>query len=74
MALVFTQTDLDNLKAALVSGVLRVRIGDRDVQYRSQSDIMAAIKLVSQYLDGQATTSNTSPNLIKATFSKGSIE
>lgn len=69
MALVFTQTDLDNLKAALVSGALRVQLGDRLVIYRSQAELINAIRLVESQLSGLNTT--TTPNVIQATYSKG---
>lgn len=39
-----TQTDIDNLEAALVSGELQVRIGDRWITYRSVEEIKQAIQ------------------------------
>jgi hypothetical protein len=71
MALVFTQADLDNLKAALVSGTLRVQLGDRLVIYRSQAELINAIKLVDGQLSGINTTSTA--NVIQSTFAKGRV-
>lgn len=71
MALVFTQADLDNLKAALVSGTSRVQIGDRVIEYRSQKDLLAAIQMVQNYLDGVSTDVDDNPNIIRPTFSRG---
>ncbi len=69
MALVFTQTDLDNLKAALVSGATKVKIGDREVEYRSQKELLATIQMVQSYLDGTSTDVDDNPNVINATYS-----
>lgn len=71
MALVFTQNDLDNLKAALVTGASRVKIGDREIEYKSNKDIMEAIKIVQNYLDGVSTSVDSNPNIIRPTFSRG---
>ena len=68
MALTFTNADLENLKAALISGALSVKIGDREVTYRSQKEIIAAIKMIQEAIDG--TTSSDLQN-VKASFSKG---
>lgn len=70
MALVFTQTDLENLKAALVSGASEVQIGDRVVKYRSQRDLLAAIQMVQNYLEGVSTDIDDNPNVIKSTYSR----
>jgi hypothetical protein len=75
MALVFTQTDLDNLKAALVTSATEVTIGDRTVRYRSQKEIMEAIRLVKTYLDGVSADVDDNPNVISPTYSRsGSSE
>lgn len=68
MAMTFTASDLDNLKAALLSGVLRVRIGDRDVQYRSLDELERTIKKVEAYLAGSSAANTKN---IKASYSKG---
>ncbi len=71
MSLTFTQSDLDNLKAALVSGASKVQIGDRTVEYRSQKDLINTIKMVQDYLDGVSTDVDDNPNVIRATYKKG---
>lgn len=68
MALTFTQADLDNLKEALVSGALRVRIGDREVMYRSQAELLKVIELVQNSLSAPST--DDSPSIVQASFSK----
>lgn len=73
MAVTFTQTDLDNLKEALLTGAEEVVIGDRKIRYRSQTHLLQLIKMAQEYIDG-AATSSTSTSLIQAKFSKGRIE
>lgn len=68
MALTFTNADLENLKAALISGALSVKIGDREVTYRSQKEIIAAIKMIQEAIDGTASSDLQN---VKASFSKG---
>lgn len=46
----FTQADLDNLDAAIKSGALRVRTGDRDVTYRSLEEMMKVRSLMLEEL------------------------
>lgn len=69
MGLVFTQTDLDNVKAALVSGATIVKLGDRMVQYRSQDEILKLCQLIQNYLAGVTSTSDN-PSMIQAGFSR----
>lgn len=71
MALTFTQADLDALKAAFVTGALRVKIADREVQYRSQSDLLAAIRMVEEAVSGASDDVDSNPNVIQAGFSRG---
>jgi hypothetical protein len=71
MALTFTQSDLNALKAALVTGALEVQIGDKRVKYRSQSELLAAIKMVDEAVNGISTDVDENPNTIKAGFSRG---
>ena len=68
MALTFTESDLDNLKAALLTGALRVRIGEREVIYRSQAEILKAIKMISEYIEAQTDT--TTSSLVQSSFTK----
>ena len=64
----FTTEDLANLKAALASGALIVTIGDRTVKYRDQKDIIQAIRMCLQDLNGapEDTVSN-----VQGTFNSG---
>lgn len=72
MAITYTQADLDSVKEALLTGATRVRIGDREIEYRSQKDLKALMAEISSYINGQPT-STTSPNNIGATFTKGEL-
>lgn len=49
-----SQTDIDNLEAALMQGELKVRIGDREVTYRSIDDLAKALS----YAKGQASVAS----------------
>jgi hypothetical protein len=71
MSLTFTQSDLDALKAALLTGALEVTIGDRTVRYRSQKEILEVIRMVEEYLNGVPTDVDDNPNIIRPTFSRG---
>jgi len=51
MALTFTLEDLENLKKSLLTGATRVRIGDREVEYRSLSEIAQLIKEIEAQLN-----------------------
>jgi hypothetical protein len=73
MAITFTQTDLDNLKEALLTGAEEVVIGDRKIRYRSQSHLLQLIKMAQESIEGVAT-STTSTSLIQATYNKGRVE
>lgn len=70
MAMGYTLADLAAVKDALASGALRVRIGDREVIYRSQKELNELARQIQAELSAPSTSD--SPNLIKATFSKGS--
>lgn len=69
MAVGYTSDDLAALKAALVTGATKVQIGDREISYRTKSELLDLIRIVQAELSAPSTSS--SPNLIKATFSKG---
>lgn len=66
----FTQTDLDALKEALVSGVLEVSIGDRRVKYRTQAELLAVIKMVEDSMEA-STDLESNPSMIQAGFKRG---
>jgi hypothetical protein len=44
----WTQADVDTLKAAIASGVKRVRYTDREVEYQSTEDMRAALSAAQQ--------------------------
>lgn len=71
MALVFTQADLDALKAAFVSGTLEVQMGDRRVKYRSQKELVEAMNSIQTYLTGASADVAQNPAVIQAGFSRG---
>jgi hypothetical protein len=52
----FTQTDIDTLKAAIASGILRVRYSDREVTYQSTADMLQALSLMEQEVNAAAGT------------------
>lgn len=51
-----TQTDLDNLDAAIASGELKVAVNGRLVEYRDISDLMKARAHVAQLLSAAGVT------------------
>lgn len=67
MSITFTSSDLDKLKAALISGVLEVQIGDRRIKYNSRADLIKAINTIEKALNGD---NPVSPNVVP-TYSKG---
>lgn len=59
----FTQSDLESLKSALVSGASRVQVGDRSIELRSKAELLELIDMVEKDLAGQNSsdaTENTS--------------
>lgn len=62
----WTQAQLDALRAAYASGATRVTIDGRTVEYRSLSDLAAAISRVERDLGQKPAGGNTS----YATFSR----
>lgn len=63
----FTQTDIDNLKKAIASGVLTVRHGDESVTYRSLADLERALARAENAVNGADLTTRRTV----AAFSKG---
>lgn len=43
----FTQTDLDNINAAIPTGELSVEVNGRKVQYRSMDDLVKARSIIA---------------------------
>jgi hypothetical protein len=72
MAVTYTQADLDALKDALVTGASEVQIGDRKIRYRSQAELLQAMKIVEAQLTPVSTSVSTS--LIQGTYRKGQSE
>jgi hypothetical protein len=70
VALTFTQADLDALKEAFVTGALEVQIGDRRVRYRSQSELLAALRMVEEAVSGITETVDENPNVVQAGFAR----
>lgn len=50
----FTETDLVALEAAIKSGELSVRVGDRTIQYQSMNDLLRARRMIKDELDAAA--------------------
>lgn len=50
----FTQTDLDNINAAIATGELSVEVNGRKVQYRSVDDLIKARSIISADLAAAA--------------------
>ena len=46
----YTTTDLDNIRDAIAAGVLRARIGDTLVEYRTLADLIAIRTIIEQSL------------------------
>jgi hypothetical protein len=47
----WTQTDLDNVTAAIASGALSVEIDGQRVTYRSMNDLILAKNVIEQFLN-----------------------
>jgi len=59
----FTQAQLDALEAAIASGTLEVRYGDKTVRYQSTSDMIKARDLIRDQLNSTSATQKS-----RATF------
>lgn len=55
----FTQIQLDSLEAAIASGTLEVRIGDKLVKYQTTNDLIRARDLMRDQINS-ANASNRS--------------
>lgn len=62
----WTQSDLDAIEKAIASGALMVRYNDKQVTYRSISEMMQARDLIRKSLGKTNATQR-----FKANFSKG---
>lgn len=57
----YTQTDIDDLKAAIASGALRVRYADgREIQYRSLADMRETLSIMQAEATGSTSGSSRS--------------
>jgi hypothetical protein len=67
--MVWTQSELDALKAAYASGTLRVSYDGRSVEYGSEDDLMRRIRVVER--DIAAASGKPKPSRSLASFTKG---
>ena len=65
----WTQTQLDAVEAAIASGELTVRFGDRTVTYRSMDELLKARAVIQEALDAESGT--TTDRFSFAQTSKG---
>ncbi len=70
MATSWTQADVAALEAAIKGGTLRVRFGDREVQYQSITEML---KLRQEMIDAVAASAGSAPGsrTTYGSFSKG---
>lgn len=52
----FSQTDIDNLKRAIASGVLTVEIEGKRVSYRSMEDLERALARAEAEVNGSSSS------------------
>ena len=48
----FTQDQLDAIDLAIAGGTLRVRIGEKDITYRSMDELLKARAVIANGVDG----------------------
>lgn len=51
----FTEEDLRNIEKAMASGERRVKIADKEVEYRSLSEMLTMYKLIQKVLNPAAS-------------------
>jgi hypothetical protein len=59
MATSWTQADITALETAIKGGVLRVRFGDREVQYHSIAEMLKLLDTMKAAVDTSSGTSTT---------------
>jgi hypothetical protein len=64
----FTTADIDAIDRAIASGELIVRMGDRQVQYRTLDELLAARDRISAVIAAQSSTSRAYPRYQQASF------
>lgn len=52
----FTEQDLMNVEKALASGELRVKLGDKEVEYRRMTELIQLWKLIQRELKPTSPT------------------
>lgn len=62
----WTQQDLDNLEAAMATGAKRVKYADKEIEYNSWAEMLAARNLIREELG-----LNTQPKMRLASYNKG---
>jgi len=66
----YTEDDLNALKEALLTGASSIRIGDRQVNFRTTAELKALIKEVQDSLEIDEGSTPVNVSNIKATWSK----
>lgn len=56
----FSEAQLESLEAAIASGTLEVRIGDKQVRYQTTADLIRARDMVRDQLNSQNASSRSS--------------
>ena len=56
----FTQAQLDALEAAIATGTLEVRYGDKSVRYQSTADLIRARDIIKDQLSSSNPVSRSS--------------
>jgi len=64
----FTTADIDAIDRAIASGELIVRMGDRQVQYRTLDELLAARDRISAVIASESSTSRAYPRYQQASF------
>jgi len=72
--LAFQQSDLDNINAAISSGVLKVKYKDKEVTYASMDEMLKARALIVKELDAASGQSTGANDRIKFSYRKGFAE
>ena len=62
----YSQTDLDNLKAAIAKGVTSVRMNGEEVRFRSLAEMLQTVSIIERSL-GIARVSHYQPGFERGT-------
>ena len=66
----FTQAHLDALDAAIASGELEVKIGEKQVKYRNVAELMQARSFIAQQIANAGGTVASSADCIAVSFGR----